>query len=87
MEINVKLILLNVFQIKDVRLLNGTTKKVCCDQFPTGLVCWGKPEQLIVSSSRKRLAGHASTLLTPSRPDWQMQKVEVLMNSCSDRYR
>jgi len=48
---------------------------VRCDQFPTGLVCWGKPEQLIVSSSsRKRLAGHASTLLTPPRPDWQMQK-------------
>ena len=87
MEINVKLILLNVFQVKDVRLLNGTTKKVCCDQFPTGLVCWGKPEQLIVSSGRKRLAGHASTLLTPPRPDWQMQKVEVLINSCSDRYR
>ena len=88
MEINVKLILLNVFQTKDVRLLKGTTKKVRCDQFPTGLVCWGKPEQLIVSSSsRKRLAGHASTLLTPPRPDWQMQKVEVLINSCSDRYR
>ena len=88
MEINVKLILSNVFQTKDVRLLDGTTKKVCCDQFPTGLVCWGKPEQLIVSSSsRKRLAGHASTLLTPPRPDWQMQKVEVLINLCSDRYR
>ena len=87
MEINVEFILPSVFQIKDVRLLKSTTKKVCCDQFPTGLVCWGKPEQLIVSSSRKRLAGHASTLLTPPRPDWQMQKVEVLINSGSDRYR